>query len=566
MGLRHNAGVRGLLLAVLGLAAGQPGVATAQFVEPPPPAAYALRDVTLVRADGSRVAGQTLVVRGSRIEAMGANIPVPADARVLNGDSVFVHPGIIDGAGSVRWEFPRDTTTRERVRSWDPPRSVQGFMPSRRVIDHVSARGGDVADLRRRGVVAVAVHPGTTDPLMPGRGTFLLLRRTAAAPQQLTIDPVLPPLLTLRGGRGVYPATGMAVLQWYRQLFMDAQRQAQLRQVASRDPRAAVPFAHDADMAVVQEMLSGERRVFFAANSAEEIRRVLGLAAEFGLQPVIIGGGEAWRVAEELRARNVPVLVDVDFATPRRWKPDTPDTAQAAQAPAVVRERRQFEDLYANAGRLEHAGVTFALVSGGRGDIRVGARKAVEHGLSEAAALRALTATPAAIYGAPHLARVEPGLPATFVVTDAPLLASDARVLYTFVEGVLERGVEPRPRAAAAGVAPEGGDAPAGDIVNVAGAWRVELSAPEQQPFTMRLTQEGSALSGTMESPMGTIPVSGTIEGARVTLRASLPAGGQQIPLVFAGEATADSMSGTLETPMGSFDWSAQRIEGEARR
>jgi hypothetical protein len=82
----------------------------------------------------------------------------------------------------------------------------------------------------------------------------------------------------------------------------------------------------------------------------------------------------------------------------------------------------------------------------------------------------------------------------------------------------------------------------------------------------MRLTQEGSALSGTMESPMGTIPVSGTIEGARVTLRASLPAGGQQIPLVFAGEATADSMSGTLETPMGSFDWSAQRIEGEARR
>jgi imidazolonepropionase-like amidohydrolase len=563
MELRYNAGVRGLLLAALGLAAVQPGAATAQFVEPPPPAAYALRDVTLVRADGSRVAGQTLVVRGSRIEAIGANVPVPADARVLNGDSLFVHPGIIDGAGSVRWEFPRDTTSRERVRSWDPPRSVQGFMPSRLVIDHVSARGGDVADLRRRGVVAVAVHPGTTEPLMPGRGTFLLLRRTAGTPQQLTIEPVLPPLLTLRGGRGVYPATGMAVLQWYRQLFMDAQRQAQLRQVASRDPRAAVPPAHDPDMAVVQEMLGGERRVFFAASSADEIRRVLGLAAEFGLQPVIVGGGEAWRVAEELRARNVPVLVDVDFPTPRRWKPDAPDTAQAAQEPAVVRERRQFEDLYANAGRLERAGVTFALVSGGRGDIRAGARKAVEHGLTEGAALRALTATPAAIYGAPHLARVEPGLPATFVVTDAPLLATDARVLYTFVEGALEGGAEPRTRAAA-GVAPEGGDAPAGDIVNVAGAWRVELSVPDQPPFTMRLTQEGSALSGTMESPMGAIPVSGTIEGARVTLRASLPAGGQQISLVFAGEATADSMSGTLETPMGNFDWNARRIEEEA--
>jgi hypothetical protein len=262
-------------------------------------------------------------------------------------------------------------------------------------------------------------------------------------------------------------------------------------------------------------------------------------------------------VADELRTRNVPVLVDVDFQAPRRWKPDAPDTAQAQQAPAVVRERRQFEDLYANAGRLESAGVTFALVSGGRGDLRTGARKAVEYGLTEDAAVRAMTATPATLYGAPHLGRVEAGLPATFIVTDAPLLAKDSRVLYTFVEGVLERGAEARARRAPAGVVPEGGDAPAGDIVNVAGAWRVEVTAPEQQPFTMRLTQEGTTLAGSMESPMGSIPVSGSIEGARVTLRATLPAGGQTIDLVFTGEATADSMTGSLDTPMGNLDWRA---------
>jgi imidazolonepropionase-like amidohydrolase len=561
MKLRHTVRVPGLLLSLL---AALPAESRAQFVEPPPPAAYALSGVTVVRADGTRTAGQTVVVRGGRIEAIGANVRVPADAQLLNGDSLFVYPGMIDGAGAVRFEFPRDTTSRDRVRSWDPPRSVQGFVPSRRVIDYLSARGTDGAELRKRGVVALAVHPSPTDPLMPGRGAFLLLRRDAATPQQLVVDPVLAPLMTLRGGRGVYPATGMAVAQWYRQLFMDAQRQAQLTQLASRDVRTVAPPAFDPELAVVQEMLR-DGRVFFAANDAEEIRRVLRLTEEFGLRPVIVGGSEAWRVAADLRARDVPVLVNVDFPTPRRWKPAAAsDTVQAELEPGAFREKRQFEEQYANAGRLAEAGVTFALVSGGRGDLRAGVRTAMEHGLTEAAAVRAVTSAPAAIYGAPHLARLEAGLPGTFIVTDSPLFDKDSRVLYTFVEGVLERGADARSRAAA-GAAPEGGDAPAGDIVNIAGTWRVEVDAPGQEPFNIRLTQEGTAVSGTMEGPMGSVPVSGTMDGPNVTMRATVPAGGQTIDLVFSARVEGDAMTGTVDTPMGSATWRARRIDGEAR-
>jgi imidazolonepropionase-like amidohydrolase len=564
MRLPHTLCVRSLVPAVLGLLALTAGDGAAQFVEAPPPAAYALRDVTLVRADGTRTAGQTLVIRGGRIEAIGPRVAIPADARVLEGDSLYVYPGIIDAAGTVRYEFPRDTTSRDRIRSWDPPRGVQGFTPSRRVLDFLAARGSDVADLRKRGVVAVAVHPSPTDPLMPGRGAFLLLRREAATPQQLVVTPELPPLLTLRGGRGVYPATGMAVLQWYRQLFLDAQRQAQLTQVASRDPRVVSPPAFDADIAVVQEVLR-EGRVFFAANSTDEILRVLALTEEFRLRPVIVGGAEAWKVAPQLRARGVPVLVDVDFATPRRWKPAAGDTAASLAEPAVAREKRQFEELYANAGHLARAGVTFALVSGGRGDLRDGVRKAMEYGLAEAAALEAITATPSRLYGAPHLGRVEAGLPATLVVTDAPLFEKDARIRYTFVEGALERGAEARTRAAA-GVAPEGGDAPAGDIPNVAGTWRVEVDAPGQEPFNIRLTQEGTTVTGTMEGPMGSVPVSGTLDGTRLSMRASIPAGGQTIELDFSAQVEGDAMTGTVDTPMGSATWRARRIDdGEVR-
>jgi hypothetical protein len=542
--------------------------ADAQFVEPPPPAAYALENVTVVRADGSRAAGQTVVVRAGRIAAIGSGIVIPRDAQVLAGDTLFVYPGIIDGFGAVSYEFPRDTTNRANVRSWDPPRAVMGFTPSRRVVDYLAAAGTDGMEQRRRGVVAVAVHPNATDPLMPGRGAFVALRRDATTPQQLVVTPVLPPLMTLRGGRGVYPATSMAVQQWYRQTFMDAQRLAQVAQVASTDPRVMTPPPFDADMAVVQEALQ-DRRVFFAADDAEDIRRVLRLSQEFGLRPVIVGGREAWRVAGELRAANVPVLVNMDFATPRRWRPDAaPDTAaDAVVDPAVVREQRQFEEQYANAGRLAQAGVTFALVSGGRGDIRAGIRRAIAHGLTEDAALRAVTTTPASIYGVPHMVRVEQGMPATFVVTDGPLFGSETRVRYTFIEGSLERGAEPRPAARAVGTTPTAGDAPAGDIIQVAGTWSVSITGPMgAQSMTMRLTQEGTALTGTMEGMGSTLPVTGTIEGERLTLNATLTMGGQSIPLNFTGSVTGDAARGTISTPMGDMDWTATRTGGPAAR
>src|SRR5690606_11305278 len=97
------------------------------------------------------------------------------------------------------------------------------------------------------------------------------------------------------------------------------------------------------------------------------------------------------------------------------------------------------EESYANAVRLSAAGVRFALTSGGgEAALLEGARRAIEYGLSEADALRALTATPAALFGAPHLARIEAGLPATFIVADGPLFDEETKLVYTFVEGALE--------------------------------------------------------------------------------------------------------------------------------
>lgn len=562
MNHRHAFRVRGAALAfAFGLSAGGAPAAHAQFTEPPAPTAYALRDVTIVRPDGTTEAGQTLIVRAGRIEALARGAAVPADARVISGDSLYVYPGLIDAAGAIEFELPRDSTERSRIRSWNPPRTIQGYMPSRRVLDYVTATGEDAADLRRKGIVAVAAHPPLTDPLMPGRGVFVLLRPDAAAPHELVVQPVLAPLMTLRGGRGVYPSTGMGVMAWYRQTFLDAQRQTLIANAdhgAGADPLSGF----DADMDIVQNVLRTRGRIFFVANEADDIRHVLTLASEFGFEPVIVGGSEAWQVADALKAAEVPVLVSVDFPKPRRWKPDEkPKEGEEpkALAPAAAREKAELEAAYANAGRLARAGVTFALVSGGRGDLREGVQKTIEHGLLAADALRALTVTPATLLGVPGITRVQAGSPATFVVTDAPLFTKDARVLYTFVEGVLEKGADARSRAAADTSAASAGE------VTAAGTWTVDVLAPETMTFTMKLTQDGTAITGTMDTPEGSFPLSGTLQGTTLSLTGSVTIGGSSIRIEMNGVIRGDEAVGRVDSPMGAVDWKARRTEPGAR-
>jgi imidazolonepropionase-like amidohydrolase len=448
-----------------------PAAATAQVDDPPPPAAYAIRGATVVSADGSRRPGLTIVVRRGLIEAIGPGVAIPPDAKLLEGDSLEVYPGLIDAYGEAEVEFPEAEIDRSELPFWAPPRAAQGFQPHRRVVDHIAASGADFEDARQAGVVAVAVHPGGA--LMPGRGAVLLLRKDAETTAELVLAPALGPEMALVGANGMYPSTIFGAAAVIRQGLEDARHHGILVAAHQQDPRGMKAPPWDPDYAVLREAMSGAVRVFFRADRALDIRTILGMAEEYELQPVIVGGAEAWKVAGELRARGVPVFVSLDFPEPERWQPEEepdtaeaeepdtaeaeePDTAEAeepdtaeAQEPepldaAEEREKQRLEDIYANAGRLAQAGVSLALTSGGgEADLLEGARKAIEYGLTEEQAVAALTSTPASLLGVGYLARVEEQMPATFVVTDGPLFDEDTKILYTFVEGELEEGKAP---------------------------------------------------------------------------------------------------------------------------
>ncbi|NIW35567.1 MAG: amidohydrolase family protein [Gemmatimonadetes bacterium] len=537
---------------VLAVCLAWPGASTAQFTDPPPPAAYALQNVTVVEVDGNRTDSVTLVIRNGLIAAMDRGLAVPPDARLLEGDSLYVYPGLIDGDGEADFEFPEVEIDRGQVASWDPPRRVQGFSPSQRVVDYLSSTGEDVADQRQAGIVAAAIIPG--DRVMPGRGATLIFRRNADLPAELIAEPVIGPAMYLSGAQGVYPATLFAVIAFYRQSFENARNYQAKKQAYSRNDRGVEPPKWDPDLEVMLDLMAGRAPAFFAADNGRDIQRVLMLAEEYGFRPIIVGGDEAWKVADELRAAEVPVLVSLDFPEPKRWKPAEDDGTNGDDEldAAALAEKQEIEAIYANAGRLAEAGVRFALTSeGGDADLLEGARKAIEYGLSEAAALRALTATPASLFGLERLTRIEQGGAATFIVTDGPLFAEDTEIRYTFVEGELERVKE----GAAAG-----GEPP---TVDITGTWDFEIDA-EGQIIAAKMTveQEGADFEGTMQTPFGEARVrDGVVSGNKISFTIVVETG-EPMEVTAEGTVEGEEASGTGESPDGSFTWTAERTSG----
>ena len=145
----------------------------------------------------------------------------------------------------------------------------------------------------------------------------------------------------------------------------------------------------------------GGGRVVFDVDRAIDIRRAIAFAKKHGMRPVIAGGAEAWKVAAELAAAKVPVVLDPFVNLPGNYD--------------------QFGASLENAARLQKAGVTIAFSMSGDAShmafkLRQAAGNAVANGLPWEAGLAALTANPAAIFGASDRGRIALGQRADLVL------------------------------------------------------------------------------------------------------------------------------------------------------
>lgn len=498
----------------------------------------------------------TIVIRDGLIEAVGTNVRIPADARVLDLSSRTVYPGLIDLTATMGLPAPPAPTggrfgaaAAAQAGGQQQQPEFNGLDPRRQVARELRIADNDVRAARDHGITTVLVAPG--------RGTFrgqsALVPLRDGFEQRMIVRSPVAMHMGFEGTPGRYPGTLLGVQAYQRQTLHDAQRHGLIRDAYDRGARGMARPEHDPDLDALVPVVRGEMPVFFAASTENEIRRAVRLAREFDLPLTVVGATEGFRAIDALRQTRAAV-VTVDFprstsvtgwayrASLRRSPTDSASADSAVQ--------RLVEG---NAAALHAVGIRFALASGSLGpaEFLANVRKAVAAGLPADAALQALTIRPAEIAGVgDRLGSVEAGKIANLIVTDGNLLSDSARVRMVFVDGVryeASPAERSRGRAGAAGAARAAGEGVESRAAQIGGTWSLTINTPQgASSSTLTLQQSGSSFDGTMASDFGTVPVdNGVVQGNTAQWRVTLTISGQTMTIAFSGNVDGNTMTGT---------------------
>ncbi|PYQ42747.1 MAG: hypothetical protein DMF77_11925 [Acidobacteria bacterium] len=390
------------------------------------PRTIAIRGARVVTVSGPVIEKGTIVLSGGKIAAVGADAAVPAGAEVIDGTGKTVYPGLINGLTTLGLteisSVPGSVDTTETGDINPQARAWLAVQPHSELIPIARANGTTV--------VLTAPLGGLVS------GQSALLRLAGSTPEALTVKQPVAMHMVYPTGR---PSFSLARLFEEPELKTFEERLKDRRQNQEKDLRRLGNLIEDAralgqrrganvpsDVDLAEEALGavarGELPVVMRADAEDEIRGAVRFAGEHRLNLIIAGGLEAWRCADLLKDKDVPVLLSVD-RLPRR-------------------ESDRYDAAFTNPSALHRAGVRFAIVSDDAADIRnlpYEAAMARAYGLPAEVALRAITLSPAEIFGvADRMGALAVGRDADVFVATGDIMDTRTQVTHVFVDGVAQ--------------------------------------------------------------------------------------------------------------------------------
>lgn len=393
------------------------------FLSPPlalaadPPTAF--RNATIHTAAGDPIVGGTLVIAGEKIVAVGKGVDVPADAKVIDLKGGVIIPGIVDTHSHVGIYSKPSVPAHSDGNEMSGPVQTAG-----RAIDAIDPNDPGVRMALAGGITTANVMPGSGN-VIGGQTLYVKFRGSTVEQMRITGKradggEVVGGLKMANGEnpkgygrRGQAPFTRMKIAALQREQFVKAKEYAEKLKGDKKPDR-------DLSLEPLVEVLEKKRTVHFHCHRADDLMTAVRIAEEFGFELVLQHATEGYRVADELAKRKIPVSLTLV---------DSP--GGKAETMGLLEE---------NAAILDKAGVpvcvnTDDFITESRFILATGAL-AVRGGLSEAAALRTITITPARVMHLDHrVGSLEPGKDADFVVLSGGPFSVYTKVQETWIEG-----------------------------------------------------------------------------------------------------------------------------------
>jgi imidazolonepropionase-like amidohydrolase len=501
------------------------------------PRTFAIRGAKVVPVSSTPLDNATVIVSRGIITAVGTNVTIPPDAWLIDGKGLTVYPGLIDGFTDVGVAAAPAATPAGDAAARPPqivsrgPEDRPATTPWRSAADEVNPGDPRVETWRSAGFTTVIAAP--KGGMFPGQASVLDLGGERAGDLVVKSPVAIPVSLQAPGGFRSFPGSVMGGIAYVRQVWLDTNWDTQAEAIYEKNPRGMERPKYDRSDAALAAALGKHAVVLIPGNTSLQIRRALRLIEEWKLNAVLYGAQMSYEVAPEIAARKIPVLVDLKW--PEGEKDGDPEVTPS------LRSLRFRDRVPSSPAALGKAGVKFAFYSGGitaPKDILPAVKKSIDAGLSPEAALRALTLSPAEIFGvAETLGSIENGKIANLIVTDGDLFDKKTKVKIIFVDGRKYEVREPlRPT-----------EPPKGDIT---GKWKMSFTTPQgQEEATADLAmQPDGTLTGSVTSDHGTGSVfSGWVSGEKFSFTISLSIEGSSSDVIFTGTFEGTSMKGSIQ-------------------
>lgn len=394
--------------------------------EPGPRASVVIRNARIVPVRGEVIANGSLVIADGRIQAIGANVTTPAGAQVIDGTGLSVYPGMMD-AGTTMGLSEIEQGANATLDDTETGR----FNPNAQALWGINPHSAHIGVTRVVGITHVVSRP--TGGLIGGQAALINLAGFTASGMAVVPRTAMVMQLPGQGGGGGFGGGGFgggggagnaaartAAIDSLKRMLDDAEAYGRAIDAAAKDATLPRPTT-DIILAALVPVVRGELPVIFPAESQADIRAAVEFARERKLKPIIFGGRDAWRMTEFLKEHDTPVIFARTMSLP-------------------VRDDDPYDVHYTAPAKLAAAGVRFAIASGEPDpDVRnlpYVAGMAAAFGLDRDAALRAVTLSPAEIFGvADRLGSLEVGKMANLVVTDGDLLEARTTTRHLFIDG-----------------------------------------------------------------------------------------------------------------------------------
>ncbi|HNV30740.1 MAG TPA: amidohydrolase family protein, partial [Cyclobacteriaceae bacterium] len=387
---------------------------------------YAFTNATIVVDPQTTLQNATLLVKGNKIEQVGANLAVPKGYTAIDLKGKYIYPSMIDmftSYGLPDVERPRGGgfggVEQMESKTKGAYNANQAIRSHYNAAEEFTINTKTADELRKLGFGSVLTSK--PDGLARGTSAFVTLNEkndnTSLLKQKIAAN------YSLEKGTSTqnYPSSLMGCIAVLRQTYLDAEW------FGSQTPR---PFADNSLEGWIQNQRLPQ---IFAATSWANVLRADKLGDEFGVQYIIKGAGDEYKRINEIKATKASLIIPVNY--PEAYDVEDPFDAERVS----LADLKHWELAPANLATLEKNGINFAITSSGlkkTTDFLPNVRKAIENGLTETTALKALTTTPAQLLKVDdQVGSLKKGMLANFIVTSGKIFDEKTIIHQNWVQG-----------------------------------------------------------------------------------------------------------------------------------